>query len=394
LPVADRHPLGILTGVLPVALLLLSLVLTMPEIMAQESLPEDKEIELESIRTRIRDVQTKITEARRDANSYQQELKQNEVAAAEIAGQLDALESEIAGLLVTLQNLQRESDDQQRFLDSERILLAEQIRVAYKTGRHDFLKLLLNQEDPDMIGRMITYHDYYSKARTDRIADIKITLQNLISLRARIDQQTEQLGTLRNQQLDRLQELTVYRDSRSSIVQQLEKYISEQGQQLQSLQINEAELAELLDNLDKSQSVVELYEDLPPFDTLRGKLRWPLQGQLISRFGATKRDGKLTWNGVRLAAEAGQDVSAISPGKVVFADWFSNLGLLIIIDHGGGYLSLYGHNERLLKKTGDFVLAGEPISKAGDTGGQTETALYFEIRRQGTPVDPGLWCRG
>lgn len=378
-------------GNLP-ALLPLFLFLTITGTGAQESLPENTEIELETLRTQIRDVQTKITVARQDADTYQQELKQNELATAEIAGQLDALETDINGLLDTLDKLQLESDAQQHFLDSERTLLAEQIRTAYKTGRHDFLKLLLNQEDPDMIGRMIAYHDYYNKARTDRIADIQITLQNLISLRARIDEQTEQLGVLRDEQLHRLQELTVYRDSRSSIVQQLEQYISEQDRELQTLQINESELSELLDDLKTGQSVVQLYEDLPPFDTLRGKLRWPVQGQMTARFGSTKRDGKLTWTGVRLAAEAGQEVKAISPGKVVFADWFKNLGLLIIIDHGGEYMSLYGHNERLLKKPGDFVLAGEIIGKVGDTGGQTETALYFEIRRQGSPVDPALWC--
>jgi len=393
LPEADPQRVSVSAGYTPACLLVIALLLTISSLPAQERLPEDQEIELESIRNQIRDVQTKITEARQDADVYQQELKQNELAAAEISGQLDTLEAEIKGLLVTLEKLQQESDEQQRFLDSERTLLADQIRVAYKTGRHDFLKLLLNQEDPDMIGRMITYHDYYSRARTDRIEDIQVTLQNLISLRTRIDQQTEQLGTLRSQQLSRLQELTVYRDSRSSIVQQLETYISEQDRELQTLQINESELAELLDNLKTNESIVEMYEDLPPFDTLRGKLRWPVEGQLTARFGSSKRDGKLTWTGVRLAAAAGQDVMAISPGKVVFADWFQNLGLLIIIDHGEGYMSLYGHNERLMKKAGDFVLAGEQISKVGDTGGQSETALYFEIRRQGTPVDPGLWCR-
>jgi len=375
------------------ALLLLILVFCSTSLYAQDLSTEDREIELETIRAHIRDTQTRISEARLDADGYLQELRQNETAAAEITARLDTLETGISEQLLTLEKLRLESDEQEQILGKERSLLAEQIRVAYKTGRHDYLKLLLNQEDPDLIGRMLIYHDYYNKARSDRIADIKITLQNIRSISAMIDRETEQLEELREQQIYRLEELTAYRDSRASIIQQLESYISEQDRELQNLQRNEQELTELLENLKKQKSIVELYEDLPPFNTLRGKLPWPVEGQLTARFGAPRRDGNLQWTGVRISANAGEEVRAISPGKIIFADWFRNLGLLIIIDHGGGYMSLYGHNERLMKKAGDFVLAGEEIAKVGDTGGQTETALYFEIRQEGTPVDPALWCR-
>ncbi|MEX2353384.1 MAG: peptidoglycan DD-metalloendopeptidase family protein [Gammaproteobacteria bacterium] len=393
-PLAETERQAVISAAVtsPLCILLLTL-LFVTATRADEHSTEDKEIELEALRSQIRDTQSNIDEARVDVEAYLQELQKNEMASAEISANLDQLETSINDQLSTLEKLRQESDEQKQILETERGLLAEQIRVAYKTGRHDFLKLLLNQEDPDLIGRMLTYHDYYNKARADRIEDIRITLQNLQSLEVKIDQETAELTTLREQQLKRLDELTAYRDSRAAIIDQLESYISEQDRELQSLRRNEEELTELLDTLKQQQSVVELYEDIPPFDTLKGELQWPVEGRLLTRFGSARRDGRLKWGGVRIAANAGEDVRAVSTGKVIFADWFRNLGLLVIIDHGDGYMSLYGHNERLLKKPGDIVLAGEAISKVGDTGGQTESALYFEIRAQGTPVDPGLWCR-
>jgi septal ring factor EnvC (AmiA/AmiB activator) len=355
---------------------------------------EDREIELRAIRTQIKDVQSRISEARQDVDLYLTELQQNEMAIAAVSGLLETLQNDVSRQLELLEQLRQESDAQTRLLNTERELLAQQVRAAYKTGRHDSLKLLLNQEDPGLVGRMMAFHDYYNKARTTRITEVNITLQNLQRVKAQIDAETLKLESLREEQIVRLAELGEYRDSRTSVIRKLEEYIYSQDRELQDLQKDEQELAGLLNNLEQEQSVVEMYEELPPFDSLKGKLNWPVAGNMITRFGSIKRDGKLRWNGVRIAAKTGTDVMAISPGKVIFADWFRNLGLLIIIDHGAGYMSLYGHNERLMKKPGDYVAAGEPIAKVGDTGGQTESAVYFEIRQQGEPINPGLWCRG
>jgi murein hydrolase activator len=380
---------------LPLLLLLISLILlTWSSVDAQTDPSESTEIELESVRTRIKDVQTKLNEARKDVDSYLTDLQQSEMSATEIATSLQSLAEAVQQKLITLEQLRVESTTQEHSLVTERQLLAEQVRMAYKTGRHDFLKLFLNQEDPALIGRMMTYHDYYNQARTKRIAEVRMTLQNLQLLRSRIDQETVELQQLRDQQLDRLQQLDTYRESRSTIIASLQDYISGQDKQLQNLQRDELELSDLLNNLETQESVVQLYEELPPFDKMKGKLNWPVRGKLITHFGSEKKEGKLRWNGVRIAAAAGTAVQAISPGKVIFADWFRNLGLLIIIDHGSGYMSLYGHNESLAKKAGDFVNTGDQIANVGDTGGQTETALYFEIRQQGTPLNPDLWCRG
>ena len=136
-----------------------------------------------------------------------------------------------------------------------------------------------------------------------------------------------------------------------------------------------------------------MYEDMPPFGSLKGQLKWPVAGRLLERFGSQKKGGNLKWQGVLIDAESGTRVNAVGAGKVVFADWFRNLGLLIIIDHGDGYMSLYGHNQNLLKNTGDWVMPGETIATVGDSGGQTDTALYFEIRQGAEPLNPSLWCK-
>ena len=173
----------------------------------------------------------------------------------------------------------------------------------------------------------------------------------------------------------------------------LQSYISDQGRQLQVLQRNEQEIETLVNQLRHQENIVKSFEEVPPFTNLKGKLKWPVIGKIGAHYGRSRKGGKLKWQGVLIRAVSGADVHAVSTGKVIFADWFRNLGLLIIIDHGNGYMSLYGHNERLLKKVGDWVLADESIAKVGDTGGQEQPNLYFEIRSSGMPVDPALWCK-
>lgn len=356
--------------------------------------PTAKQSELEAIRTQINDVKNKIDAAKKDVDSYLTELQQNEMAAVESATTLQTLAQSIKEKQAGLEQLRSENTQQVAILSTERNLLADQLRIAYKTGRHDLLKLFLNQEDPARIGRMMTFHDYYNRARARKIDEVKMTLQNLQLLQTRIDTETIQLQSMRDQHINNIQQLGTYRDSRNSIISQLQEYISSQGKELQNLQRDEQELSSLLNGLGTGQSVVEEYEDIPPFGKMKGKLKWPVAGKVITRFGSAKKGDKLRWNGVLISAGRGSDVTAISPGKVIFADWFRNLGLLIIIDHGDGYMSLYGHNESLVKKAGDFVKQGELIANVGDTGGQSESALYFEIRKQGTPLDPDLWCKG
>jgi len=323
----------------------------------------------------------------------QKDIQFNERDAVNVRERLIDIENEINNRVVKLAGLNVDRATHEKALSGEQQIMALQIRAAYKIGRNDYLKLLLNQEDPGLVGRMLVYYDYYNRARSNRIDKINRSLQEINQIKDNIQTEKVKLDGLREEQLKKLEEYTLSRASRDESIAKLQAYISDQGRQLQVLQRNEQEIEVLVNQLRRQESIVKSFEEVPPFTTLKGKLKWPVAGKIGAHYGNSRKGGKLKWQGVMIRADSGADVHAVSTGKVVFADWFRNLGLLIIIDHGNGYMSLYGHNERLLKKVGDWVLADESIAKVGDTGGQEHPNLYFEIRSSGMPVDPALWCK-
>lgn len=354
---------------------------------------ENREVELENIRSRIRDVRSRIDAAETDSDALLKEIQETEQAAAEVAARLRRIEVEIREKTDRLEQLQQDKLRWETNLERQRNNLARQVRIAYQTGHHDFLKLLLNQEDPALVGRMVAYHEYHNRARAQKIEAVKQSLEKISKLQASIRKETEELQGLQSDQTAKLEEHRRHRQSRQKAIDELQAYIDKQDAELKHLQNNEKELASLLDRVKSEQLAIHAYEELPPFQSLKGKLSWPVKGRFLHRFGEARKGGKIRAHGVRIAADSGENVQAVSAGKVVFADWFRNMGLLIIIDHGGGFMSLYGNNERLLKKPGDMVAGGETIARVGDTGGQDETGLYFEIRQQGNPLNPSLWCR-
>ncbi len=354
----------------------------------------DKASELESLRIRIKDVETKIRGAQDEAERLRKELRENEITTAETLTRLHDIELAISEKNAELKELSFEQLEYEKAMELEKEKLIHQIRSAYRIGRNDYIKLILNQQDPVLMGRALAYYDYHNRARTERIDNVKQTLASLSEIQSSIQSETLKLETLKSEHENKLTDFHQYRASRYDIITRLQNYIAEQDVELQTLQENERELGKLFQGLKQEETVaIEMFEDMPPFNTLKGLLDWPVNGKLLKRFGNSKKGGNLKWQGVLIDAETGTDVKAIGTGKVVFADWFRNLGLLIIIDHGDEYMSLYGHNQNLLKNTGDWVLAGEKIATVGDSGGQQDTALYFEIRKGAEPLNPTLWCR-
>lgn len=355
---------------------------------------ERKAAELESVRGQIRTAEDNLTTARTQLLELNNALRETEQAVASITAELQALEGRIEENRRQLDRLELEKAGNASRLNDEREYLKRQIRAAYRMGRDDYVKLLLNLEDPDKMGRMLAYFDYYNHSRSARIATIGEALAGLRQVESEIRSSAAKLEELRDRESRQLALLTQAKEARNGALAKVEGLIDAEGKRLQVLRQDAAELEALLERLRQPDSAVAMDEDLRPFDSLKGRLKWPVQGRIAERFGSLKKGGKLRHQGVTIAAESGTEVHAVSPGKVVFADWFRNLGLLLIIDHGGGYMSLYGHNGRLLKKVGDRVTADEVIGSVGDTGGQTRPGLYFEIRLTGDPIDPGLWCRG
>ena len=362
-------------------------------VLANMSATEQKSSELESLRSQIRDVESNINAATSKSENLLKELQKFEAAAAKVSQVIDDLQNSISVKKNALAKLEAEQDAKEASLDKERQLLSRQIRLAYKTGRNDYIKLLLNQEDPALVGRILAYHNYFNEARSERISKVNVVIEKIITNQQEITVETQKLEALRASEQAKLDEYQSYRQSRSKTLKQLQQYAQSQNKQLQILQRNEEELSLLIEKLRQEEAIVDLYENMPPFDSLKGSLSWPIKGKFTHRFGQQRKGGKLTWQGVTIRAKSGADIHAVSTGKVVFADWFRNMGLLLILDHGDGYMSLYGHNQALVKKSGDWVRTGDIIAKAGDTGGQSESALYFEIRKNGTPQNPVSWCK-
>jgi septal ring factor EnvC (AmiA/AmiB activator) len=237
---------------------------------------------------------------------------------------------------------------------------------------------------------MLVYYDYFNRARAERIARVSAEAGRIRELGAEGERVAVQLATLEAAQAEQVAALAAARDERKVAVAKLESGIADANGAIKKLRTDEKRLADLVVQLAELTAGFPV-DSAEPFGKLKGKLAWPVQGRLAGDYGQPRAGGTVRWNGVLLEASQGTAVRAIARGRVAFADWLPGLGLLIIVDHGGGYLSLYGHNEALLKEPGDRVDAGESIAQVGDTGGQARPALYFEIRQNGQPVNPHPW---
>jgi len=359
---------------------------------------EEKSAQLDTVRSQIEDVKTSMEKARLETDTLQTELKKNETYAGSIALNIREIEKQLQQRSNRQNMLTHKKSLHEKALAEQKRALSKQIRSAYMVGKNDYMKLLLNQEDPARVGRALAYYDYHNHARAQQINMVNTEIEAIIQLENNIKRENDALLKLKENQIAKNREIAQSRRERENILAKLLNELEEQGLELQALQQQEQETKNLMVKLTEEQTredhgSVAFFEDIPPFNSLKGKLDWPIKGKLLTRFGSRKQGGKLKWQGVIINAEIGVDVQAVSDGQVVFADWFRNLGLLIIIDHGHGYMSLYGYNQSLLKKTGDWVLPGEVIALAGDSGGQLRSGVYFEIRNNGSPVNPARWCR-
>jgi septal ring factor EnvC (AmiA/AmiB activator) len=276
-------------------------------------------------------------------------------------------------------------------LDQNRDALAGQLRAAYAIGRQEPLKLLLNQEDPALAGRMFVYYSYFGHARAGQIRLIADDVTRLSQLETELEAQDQKLAELEKEQRAQLGELEHARERRSVVLANLESASHTRAQNLERLRSQQSGLEKLVRELRAAMERFPV-EGNDAFTRLRGKLAWPVSGRLVARFGEA-RAGGVRWDGVLVETERGTPVKAVCQGRVIYADWLPGLGLLAIVDHGDGYLSLYGHNERLYKAAGEHVATGDTIASAGDSGGSSRPELYFEIRKGGKPVDPRPWFR-
>lgn len=257
-------------------------------------------------------------------------------------------------------------------------------------GNQESIKLLLNQTDPGETSRLLRYYQYFGAARAERIREFNTMLQQLAQTRRDIAEGSLALAQQQAELLQRQSELDGHRDERQNKLALLEAELKAGAGKLNDLEQQRVEMQLLLEEL---RSTSKATSNGTAFAANKGKLEWPVEGRISHGFGSRYDLGDLSYQGVILAARAGSAVKAVHGGRVVFADWFGNSGLLLIIDHGDGYMSLYAHNQQLFKTVGARVEGGEQIAAVGNTGGQSEYGLYFEIRHEGKAENPAQWCK-
>ncbi|MEQ9463689.1 MAG: peptidoglycan DD-metalloendopeptidase family protein [Haliea sp.] len=354
---------------------------------------EQARAELEQLQQQIEVVSRELASARTRLSDQQEQLRATELR----LGQLQRETSEnLAAISATEAEISALSERQQALeqaRDAQRVRIGTELRAAWQMGQQGTLKVLLNQESPHTVARAMAYYRYFFNARNALVTEYRATLAELAAIRARSEaaaaELLQQQATLESQR----REVTASREERTELVASLAATVTSRDEELRQLERDRKELEDLLEALAQTVLELELPDDYQPFASARGALAWPVSGRRGNSFGASRGAGGMRWHGINLTADEGTPVRAVHHGRVVFADWLRGSGLLLILDHGDGYMSLYAHNQSLLKEVGEWVAPGTPISTVGNSGGLDQPGLYFEIRKDGKPLDPVVWCR-
>ncbi|WP_246237609.1 murein hydrolase activator EnvC family protein [Caldichromatium japonicum] len=355
----------------------------------------------------LRARQQSLDEIERQVNSIKQELSARNADRRALIEELAARERTVAELSLTHRELERRIAEHQRnatelrarqakeqaALDVELVHLSKLLRTAYVLGRADRLRLLLNQEDPERATRVMSYFAYFNRERMRRVHAVQERAEQLERLARAVEDEVRRLAEeIQRQEITR-QRLEQARQERTQVLHELEATIHNRAATLEGLK-HEAESLRLLVEHLRQQAQIQAELNIQPvsFAEMKGRLSWPLlEGRILAPFGSRKRGSELTWDGVLLAVREGEEVRAVKDGRVVYADWLRGFGLLIVLDHGDGYMTLYGHNKALLREVGEWVASGDPIALSSDGSG-SDASLYFAIRYKGRPQDPAVWC--
>ncbi len=343
---------------------------------------EEVEAELEALRGRISEVRGQIRALAIERDDLSDRLETAETEIGRTVAQIRGLNERIAGQQKALSGLSQERQLTEAALASEQAALAQQLRAAYRAGRQDYLRLLLSQNDPATLGRLFGYYRYFSKARVRQIELVSSRIARLAALEEEIQTETRALEELREEHQIGREQLETGRSLRALVLDDLEAQLADETTRLARLEQDRSQLEQLLEALRQVLTEAEGRAQLPDFGSLAGKLDAPAAGP-------TTVSG-LSWF---IGAELGEPIQAVAVGQVVFADWLRGFGLILILDHGGGWLSLYAHADSLFVELGDWVSTGAVVGDVGASGGRAEPGLYFEIRQDGEPVDPARFLR-
>jgi septal ring factor EnvC (AmiA/AmiB activator) len=360
------------------------------------------------LRERISALQKKMAAAEETKTEASDALRESEQAISEANRELRQLTRQSRESNAKLGELRKSSVDTAKALHNQQDLLGRMLRQQYLQGQSDALRLMLSREDPNEMTRQLHYLAHIARARAQLVDGLRHNLREIERLKAEIAEEAAAIARIAAEQTAQRQRLEQEKRARAGVLSRVSRDIRAQQREMRALQANENRLSRLVDQLAKlverkpatgsrprprTDAVPSSRNDDSPFAALRGKLALPVRGELGNRFGSPRSDGGLTWKGLFIAAKSGDDVRAVADGRVVYADWLRGFGNLLILDHGDNYMTLYANAEALLKQVGDVIRGGESVATVGNSGGNPESGLYFEMRHEGRPFDPLNWVK-
>jgi septal ring factor EnvC (AmiA/AmiB activator) len=355
---------------------------------------------LEALRSKIEGLRAKIAESEETRTEARDQLRDSERAISEANRALRVLAARRAAAEEELKSLSKRTQALESEIASRRQTLERLLTLRYINGEQSGMKLLLSGEEPGRIARELHYYGYVSRAQTEFIGELRASLAKLKELEAGTRGRNAELAAIESARRAERAGLVRQQAEHRKVLSRVSTQLREQRRKVQQLERDESRLSRLVEELRKllASAPPGLRNDKIPepggdkaFSGLKRGLRLPIKGELANRFGAQRSDGGPSWKGLFIRSPAGQEVRAVAPGRVVFADWLRGFGNLLIIDHGKSYLTIYGNNESVLKQVGDTVGTGDAVATVGASGGNMESGLYFEIRHEGIAFDPMRW---
>jgi septal ring factor EnvC (AmiA/AmiB activator) len=370
--------------------------------------------DLKQLRGRIETLQKELADTEESKSEVSDALRESERAIIAANRKLAALTREHHEANNKLNQIQAQSKQVAKDIEAQQVRLGKLLHRQYLTGggQSEYLSLLLNQQDPNEIARNLHYYGYLSRARLEEITALRANIQRLDTLTRESRAKSMEIGSIQAKQAEHKKYLEQEKTEHAKLLERISSQADEQRREISKLKRDEERLSRLVERIAKmlaqkkrstpravtpgplsNEKLPDASVDGSPFSSLKGRLSLPVRGELANRFGGPRADGGVTWKGLFIRSATGGDVKAIAGGRVVFADWLRGFGNLMIVDHGNSYMSLYGNNEINHKQVGDSVRGGDTIASVGNSGGNAEPGLYFELRHQGKPFDPLNWVR-
>jgi len=359
--------------------------------------------ELDNLRKRITDLQQELEKTSESKSEAADALRESERAISTSNRTLAELAQQQHEAGHALSQLQQHGRQLEKDMQGQQTLLGKLLYQQYLGGKQEYLKMLLSNRDPNEMAREMQYYEYIARSRAVWLHTLRTNLDQLHTVAAQTKQKSAEIASLQSEQNSQKQTLENDKRTHQQVLKKIALQLKQQRREIGRLQHDENRLAQLVQKLSRilakpkdkglfsNNNLPDDRFDGSPFEQLKGRLALPVKGVVSNKFGTARPDSTVLWKGLFLRAAANQPVKAVAAGRVVFADWLRGFGNLLILDHGKGYMSLYGNNETLYKQVGDVLHGGDTIAAIGNSGGNEESGLYFELRHEGQPMDPMKW---